>query len=398
MPDAARRADRSRGRMPRLLILTPDFPPARGGIQVVAHRLAAGLGGFEVRVVTLADRGADGFDRSAGLAIRRVRAPRRPGAARNLVLNAIALIDGVRFRPQLILSAHIVTSPAAAILRGLLGGRTVQYFYAKEIADKPRLARFAARRADAVIAISSYTSGLLAAAGGIAGESLRLIPPGVDPPTDPRPQPAGRPTFVTIARLVDRYKGHDVLVRALPSIRAQVPNVEWVVIGDGPLRPELEALAREQGVAECIRFVGSVSDEERDGWLRRADLLAMPSRLPGEGRAGEGFGIVYLEAATYGKPVVAGDVGGALDAVIDGETGLLVDPADPEAVAAAITRLLIDRELAVRLGAAGARRARRYYWAAIVEQVRAVLLEQLGSAAGQSLSAPAESENAGTPA
>ena len=102
-----------------------------------------------------------------------------------------------------------------------------------------------------------------------------------------------------------------------------------------------------------MRFLGAVSDAERDTWLRRADLLAMPSRLPGAGRAGEGFGIVYLEAGAYGKPVVAGNVGGALDAVRDGETGLLVDPADAHAVAEAIARLLLDPDLARRLGAGG---------------------------------------------
>ena len=85
----------------------------------------------------------------------------------------------------------------------------------------------------------------------------------------------------------------------------------------------------------------------------RAQLLAMPSRLPAGGFAGEGFGIVYLEAGAYGKPVVAGNVGGALDAVRDGETGLLVDPLDPLAVAEAIATLLSDRELAGRLGEGG---------------------------------------------
>ncbi len=82
---------------------------------------------------------------------------------------------------------------------------------------------------------------------------------------------------------------------------------------------------------DAIRFLGSVSDEERNLWLRRAHLLAMPSRLPAGGFAGEGFGIAYLEAGAYGKPVVAGNVGGALDSVSDGESGLLVDPTDPVA-------------------------------------------------------------------
>jgi phosphatidylinositol alpha-1,6-mannosyltransferase len=170
-----------------------------------------------------------------------------------------------------------------------------------------------------------------------------------------------------------------VLIGALALVRMQVPHVEWVVIGDGPLRAELEELARSRGVADSIRFLGSISDEERDRWLRRADLLAMPSRLPAGGSAGDGFGITYLEAAAYGKPVVAGNVGSALDAVADGESGLLVDPTDPRAVADAITKLLLDRELAQRLGAAGAERAQSFAWPRIAERVEALLAETLDS-------------------
>jgi phosphatidylinositol alpha-1,6-mannosyltransferase len=363
---------------PRLLILTADFPPARGGVQVLMHRLAAGMEAFETKVVALDAPGAGSFDSTSGLSTHRVRAAGSSRAGRLGPLNAGALLEAARFRPTLTLSAHIVTSPAAAGIRRLFGARTVQYFYAKEIADKPRLAAFAARQAHGAIAISNYTSELLASAGAL-GRNTHVIPPGVDIPGDPRPLVAEHPTFVTIARLGDRYKGHDVLVQALAGIRERVPDVEWVVIGDGPLRPELEALARSRGVAEAVRFLGAVSDEERDSWLRRADLLAMPSRLPGPGQAGDGFGIVYLEAGTYGKPVVAGNVGGPLDAVLDGETGLLVDPADPAEVASAIERLFNDKELALRLGRAGALRAQSFAWPLIVERVQALLLEQLAA-------------------
>jgi phosphatidylinositol alpha-1,6-mannosyltransferase len=333
---------------------------------------------FETRVVTLDSDGARQFDATSGLRVRRVAAHARLGAARNLSLNATGLLEAISFRPELTLSAHIVTSPAAAVVRRALGAQTVQYFYAKEIADKPRLAAFAARHANAAISISAYTTDLLVAAGAPTGH-LHLIPPGVDLPSDPRPQPAARPTILTIARLADRYKGHDVLVRALELVRDRVPGVEWVVIGDGPLRAELEALADSHGVAGSVTFLGAVSDEERNSWLRRAHVLAMPSRLPGAGRAGEGFGIVYLEAGAYGKPVVAGNVAGAVDAVLDGESGLLVDPTDPAAVARAITRLLVDEELAGRLGAGGASRARSLAWPAIAERVQALLLDQHGS-------------------
>jgi phosphatidylinositol alpha-1,6-mannosyltransferase len=364
------------GRRPRLLIVTPDFPPAAGGIQVVIHRLAAGMSGFETRVITPDAPGAARFDSESGLDVRRVHGGARLRGGRNAVLNAAALGQALSFRPAVTLGAHIVASPAASAIRRMLGARTVQYFHAEEIGAKPRLAAFAARQADVSIAVSAYTAGLVRAAGA-APERIRVIPNGTDIPSDPTPEPTDRPTFLTIARMEERYKGHDVMVRALPLVLAKVPDAQWVVIGDGSLRDGLEALARSYGVAGSIRFLGAVSDEQRNSWLRRARLLAMPSRLPPGGFAGEGFGIVYLEAGAYGKPVVAGDVAGAVDAVLDGETGLLVDPTDSLAVADAITRLLLDEQLASRLGRAGAERARRLAWPVIVERVERVLLELL---------------------
>jgi phosphatidyl-myo-inositol dimannoside synthase len=373
---------------PRLLMLTPDFPPAPGGIQLVAHRLAAGIERFETRVIALDAAGGAGFDRDGSIAVRRVGAARAPHSGRTALLNGLALADARSFRPDITLSMHMVTSPAAAAIRRASGTPTVQYFYAEEIGARPRLAAFAARHADDVIAISAYTAGLITATG-VVPSSMRLIPPGVDIPGDAAAQEIDRPTLLTIARIEERYKGHDVLVRALSLVRAQVPDVQWVVIGDGSLRPGIEALARSTGVSNSIRFLGAVSDEERNAWLRRAHLLAMPSRLPADGYAGEGFGIVFLEANAYGKPVIAGNVGGALDAVSDGESGLLVDPLDPMAVAGAITQLLLDPALAARLGGAGQQRAQSFAWPAIVAQVEAVLRERLAGARRTSSPPPA---------
>jgi phosphatidylinositol alpha-1,6-mannosyltransferase len=365
---------------PRLLVLTPDFPPARGGIQVLSHRLATGMPGFETRVVAADSPGADEFDAAGELTVRRVKADRRLGGGRNIPLNGFAVAEAVRFRPQATLSVHIVTSPAAAVIRRTLGAPIVQYFHAKEVGAKPRLAKFAAESASTAIAVSTYTAELIGATG--ASPDIRLIPPGVDLAEQTEPIPTERPTLLTIARLEDRYKGHDVIVRSLPLIRAAVPDVQWVVIGDGPLRGGLESLAAANGVADAVRFLGAVSDEERNGWLRRAQALAMPSRLPDGDFAGEGFGIAYLEAGIYGKPVIAGNVGGALDSVADGESGLLVDPTDHFAVAAAATKLLTDPELARRLGNQAAERARGFAWPQIGGRVEALLHEEIANRRG----------------
>lgn len=364
------------GREPRLLILTPDYPPAPGGIQLSSERYAECLEGFRTRVVTLDADGAREFDAAHAAVVARVGARRMPQSARNAVLNADAIRRALAFRPDVALSMHIVTSPGAAVIRKRMGARMAQLFHAEEIGIRPKLAAFAAREADVAVAVSTYTASLIAATGA-ARTPVRVVPPGVDLPADPAPSLASEPTVVTIARMRERYKGHDVMARAWPLVLARVPAARWVVIGDGPLRPGIEALVEAYGVSASVSFLGAVADAERDRWLRRAHVLAMPSRLPGGGFAGEGFGIAYAEAGAYRKPVVACSVGGALDAVVDGESGLLVAPNDPLALAHAITRLLLDEALAERLGAGGRARAEALAWPKTASRMRDVLLETL---------------------
>ncbi len=353
----------------RTLVLTPDFPPMLGGIQLLVHRVTRYFTGLEPLVVASRSPGSDAYDRASELEIRRAMTLPGPRPLSTSLLNAKALQEGLRFRPEAILSAHIVTSPAAALLRKALGVPVVQLFHAKEIGARSSLAGFAARNADASVTVSRYTRDLVLAAGG-PPDRIHCISPGVDIPDHPSEARAERPTVLTIARLEDRYKGHDVLVRAMALVRARVPHARWVVLGDGPLRPALEELATAHGLdAETVRFLGPVSDEARDAWLDRAHVFAMPSRLPAGGYAGEGFGIVYLEAGAHGLPVVAGDVGGALDAVVDGETGLLVDPTDHVAVADGLSRLLEEPSFAAELGVAGAARAARFAWPEVAGRI-----------------------------
>src|SRR5256885_6289862 len=205
---------------PRLLIITPDCPPTPGGIQTVVHRLASLMDAFETRVIALDGDDARDFDDESGLSVQRVGAGGGPRGAGAAALDAAAVRAALRFRPNVTRSAHIVASPAAAAIRRLLGARTVQLFYAEEIAAKPRLAAFAARQAHQAIAISSYTAGLIEATGA-GTANVRVIAPGVDLPEDPTPLPAPQPTCLTIARLRERYKGHDVMVRAFPLVRAK---------------------------------------------------------------------------------------------------------------------------------------------------------------------------------
>jgi phosphatidylinositol alpha-1,6-mannosyltransferase len=161
-------------------------------------------------------------------------------------------------------------------------------------------------------------------------------------------------------------------------VRARIPDARLLVVGGGPLRSTYANLAASLGVNGSVEFLGALADAARDEVLDRAHVFVMPSRLPLD-RGGEGFGIVYLEAAVHGLPAVAGNVAGALDAVVNGETGLLVDPTDHVAVAEAISDLLAHPAKAETLGRSAYERARQFSWPTVAEQVEDLLLEVAGS-------------------
>jgi phosphatidyl-myo-inositol dimannoside synthase len=364
-------------RRPRVLVITPDYPPAKGGIQLLVERLVQNWHDVDSHVITTAAAPREYTETTGG--VSRVRRPPLGGSISALAtLNAAAVLAAVRYSPDVVLSAHIVSSPAARAIRRLTGAPYAQYVYGQEVPARTRLAAFATKRADAVIAISAYTE-QLALACGTAPKRMRRIPPGVDLPSAVAAEMrADRPTIITVARLRERYKGHDVLIRALPIIRGAVPTVQWVVVGDGPERASYESEVRARGLDDSVTFVGVVDARERDAWLDRGHVFAMPSRLADDG-GGEGFGIVYLEAGAHGLPVIAGDVAGARDAVIDGETGRLVDPTDHRKVAEAAIELLTNHDLSRQMGRAGQRNARDLAWPRIAIRVEQVLLELVGT-------------------
>ena len=351
----------------RLLVLTPVFPPARGGIEILTARLVEQLAArFEVAVVALDAAGSAVDD--PRYAVERV--PNVPAGGRRSILrlNAAAVARAARFRPDVVLVMHIKASPAAHLIRRTLGAPFVQYLHAKELLETPHLATFAVQGADRIVGVSRYSRQLALDAGADPGRVV-VIPNATDPVRATGTERDGRPTLITVSRLVDRYKGHDVVLRALPLVRERVPDARWIVIGDGPLRQELEDSAR----GHAVEFLGAVDDATRDEWLDRATIFVMPSRHPGPGRAGEGFGIAFLEAAAHGLPVVAGRVPGVVDAVADGESGLLVDPTSHTEVARAIGDLLTDRALAARMAAAARRRVERFSWPVVAGEVEEVL-------------------------
>jgi glycosyltransferase involved in cell wall biosynthesis len=229
------------------------------------------------------------------------------------------------------------------------------------------------RAVDRILPVSRHNALALEALLGWPRTRMEVIRNAVDAPAFDRPpnpalraQLAGdpdRPMVLAVARL-DPQKGH----RHLLAAATDVPGAMFVLAGDGPERPALEALASTLGVADRVRFLGTRDDVPE--LLAASDAVVLPSLY-------EGLPISALEAMAARRPVVATAIGGTDEAVVDGETGLLVPPADPAALAAALRRVLEDAALARRLGAAGRERVEREFsagrMAARVEDVYELL-------------------------
>jgi phosphatidylinositol alpha-1,6-mannosyltransferase len=367
----------------RILVLTWDFPPIRGGIQTWMLELARRLPRAEVRVLAPTVPGAPAFDRSTGIPLTRLASARLGLGAWVVAAAARTLWECVVRRPDLVVCGHVVAAPAALLARRLLGVPYVVFAYGYEIRkERKRSLTFLLRNAKNVVACSRFAGGAVQTLG-VPGDRIRILYPGVDTerftPDESAFRPARPPTFFAVGRLAELYKGHDTVIRALPLVRAKCPNARFLIAGDGPLRGYLSRIAHSVGMAEHVEFLGDVSDGALPDLYRSSDVVVQLSRESLSENGAEGFGIVCLEAAACGKPVVAGRSGGLIEAVQDGVTGTLVDPLDGAAVADAIVALLEDPALARRLGRAGRERVLvRFTWSHMAERARRIFADAAG--------------------
>jgi phosphatidylinositol alpha-1,6-mannosyltransferase len=351
--------------MGRTLLITNDFPPRAGGIQQFVHNLAVRQPTGSVVVYASTWKGAAKFDAEQPFEVIRentsVLLPTPAVARRAADLARAHGCDTVWFgaaAPLGLLADGLRRSAGIRRAVGVTHGHEVGW---AALPGARQALRRVARGNDVLTYLGEYQRVRLdRALRGLT--DLRRLAPGVDvdafhPGVDgsevrKRYGLSDRPVIVCVSRLVPR-KGQDMLIRALPEIRRRVPGAALLLGSGGPYRPKLERLARDQGVDSDVVFTGSVPWAELPTLYAAGDVYAMPCRTRAAGLDVEGLGIVYLEASATGLPVVAGDSGGAPDAVLEGETGYVVGGRDVPAIGSHIAALLADPARARAMGAAG---------------------------------------------
>jgi phosphatidylinositol alpha-1,6-mannosyltransferase len=349
----------------RTLLLTNDYPPRAGGIQSYVQALSERMPADDLVVYAPAWPGAAEFD-----AAQQFPVIRHPGSLMlpvpSVARRAAALIqehglEAVWFGAAAPLALLTPTLRRHGIVRAVASTHGHEVGWSMLPVARQALSSIG-RHVDVVTYVSRYARRRIASALGPMA-ALEYLPSGVD--TDVfAPDPIGRariraefrigdrPVVVCVSRLVAR-KGQDMLVRALPAILRQVPQALLMIVGDGPDHDSLQRLAARHGVADHVLFVGAVPWLDLPAHYAAGDVFAMPCRTRGKGLDVEGLGIVFLEASAVGLPVVAGDSGGAPEAVIGEETGVVVGGRDVQGITDAVVGLLSDPERSARWGQAG---------------------------------------------
>ncbi|MEU0487047.1 glycosyltransferase family 4 protein [Streptosporangium sp. NPDC006013] len=347
--------------MRRTLVVTNDFPPRAGGIQSFVYGLIARRPPGSVAVYAPQWPGSEDFDLRQPYPVVRhptsLMLPTPAVARRAAALIAEFGCETVVFGAAAPLGLLAPRMREAGVRRVVMVTHGHEAGWTALPIGRRVLARIGAH-ADVVTYLGEYTRQRLARV--IPEDKLVRLAPGVDTevfaPEAGREQARAalglgeRPVVLCLSRLVPR-KGQDTLLRAWPGVLRDVPDAMLLIVGGGPYRRTLERLARPMGGS--VQIIGPVPEAALPGYLAAGDVFAMPCRTRLGGIDVEGLGIVYLEASASGLPVVAGSSGGAPDAVLRGQTGLVVDGTRPDEVTATLVDLLKDPAGARAMGERG---------------------------------------------
>lgn len=270
-----------------------------------------------------------------------------PKELRSLYFALLAVGRGLIERPEIIISTHAHFSTLAYYLKKVAGIPYWVVAHGKDVwgLTNPAL-KIALREADLILAVSAYTRNRLLSEQQLDQEKVAILPGTMDSTRfniESKPEYLmqrygiawGQPLILTVSRLdsKEQYKGYDTVLRALPAVRQAIPGVRYLIVGKGDDRQRIERMIVELRLESCVTLAGYVPDKELCDHYNLCDVFAMPSK-------GEGFGIVFLEAMACGKPVMAGNKDGSVDALRWGDLGILVDPDNVEEIASALAGIL----------------------------------------------------------
>lgn len=356
-----------------MLFLTIDFPPMGGGMARHSYDVVTAIKKIGEQPLVVAPRmeGDSYFDKKIDIQIIRLKGIKIEKLFERYLWSATvffgyAFYYCITHRVNAIfVNTWSIVGVAAFLIKKILGVPYVIFahgldVYAPQNNKKvARLMRLVLRNASLVIANSHFTKQLIKK---MVDTKIRVFHPVVDIERFARKEDCcklfeGKKVLLTVGRLVES-KGHDAVIRSLTKVIVRFPEILYCIVGEGPEGENLKTLVSNLGLSDTVFFAGEVEDEELPTYYRSCDVFILTSREIKERGEVEGFGIVFLEAAACGKPVIGGKSGGIPDAVIDDVTGILVDPMDVEGIADAIIRLLSDENLAARLGENGQKRVK----------------------------------------
>ena len=354
--------------MGRTLVITNDFPPRPGGIQTFGYEIVRRFEPDSVTVLTSDWEGAVEFDAAQDFKV--IRASTKtllPSKSTLAMSREIVVSENIT---RILFGAAAPLGLLASPLRKLgvknIVGMTQGHETGWAMTPGTRQAlRKIGNNTDYLTYISEYTHQKIAKAlSPQAAARMRRIVPGVNiTEFSPANSSSGndlraelgwtdRPVIVCVSRLMAR-KGQDELIRALPMVQKTSPMASLIIVGEGPYRKDLESLIKKFGLEKFVHLTGKVSQSDLSKWYAAGDIFAMPCRTRMGGWDVEGLGIVFLEGSATGLPVVVGDSGGAIDAVLDGETGYLVDGSNTNEIAQRISYLISNPDVAKKMGEAG---------------------------------------------
>ena len=382
----------------RTVLVTELFPPTIGGSAVLFEAVYSRL---DTEVAVFTDQRlapvAESVQRGMRIVRRPIASPRWGLLNCEGFVQHVRIVHGIRTLTRggatIVHCARALPEGMAALVsRRFRGPDYICWVHGEDVSNALSsreltfLMKHVYRAAAALIANSTNTARLVENLG-LPPRDIHIVHPGVDPDrfhphvdaTKIRRQfaPSGEILLLSVARL-QRHKGHDLAIAAIGKLRDELSDLRYLIVGDGMERARLEALAVEHGVRDRVIFVGEVSPNDLPAYYAACDIFVLPNRIDAGNL--EGFGIVFLEAASSARPAIGGSSGGVPDAVEDGVTGLLVSGTDTAELAAAIRRLTLSPELGCRMGRAGrARVLRSFTWERAAAAVSALHQRLAGS-------------------